>query len=128
MEQGHSTESTVAAFNAYAAALKRGSSPTESLAAVDAGRGVDKEGTAYASQLVTRLNQERWKDGGAVRLCLPLILNLRVSDRNKLSGIIRGGLRRAGGAAPPVRVGVWLVLLRRRLGPIERLFSRPGLW
>ncbi|MET4294752.1 hypothetical protein ABIB06_006585 [Bradyrhizobium sp. LB8.2] len=51
------------ALKAYAAALKRGSLPADILAGVKARVGVDKEDTVYAPQLVTWLNQERWKDG-----------------------------------------------------------------
>ncbi|MHC2315186.1 hypothetical protein ACVIHC_002232 [Bradyrhizobium diazoefficiens] len=51
------------ALKAYAAALKRGSSQAEILAGVKARVGVEKEDTPYAPQLVTWLNQERWKDG-----------------------------------------------------------------
>ena len=52
------------ALKAYAAALKRGSSPADILAGVKARVGVDKEGTLYAPQLATWLNQERWTDAG----------------------------------------------------------------
>jgi len=52
------------ALKAYAAALKRGSSPSDILAAVKARVGVEvaKECTPLVPQLVTWLNQERWKD------------------------------------------------------------------
>ncbi|MDP3078659.1 helix-turn-helix domain-containing protein [Bradyrhizobium sp.] len=51
------------ALKAYTAALKRGSSPADILAGVKARVGVEKEDTPYAPQLVTWLNQDRWKDG-----------------------------------------------------------------
>jgi hypothetical protein len=59
------------ASKAYAAALKRGSSPGDILAGVKARVGVEKEGTPYAPQLVTWLNQERWKDGTGAAVMKP---------------------------------------------------------
>jgi hypothetical protein len=59
------------ALKAYAAALKRGSSPAEILAGVKARVGVEKEDTPYAPQLVTWLNQERCKDATGAAVMSP---------------------------------------------------------
>lgn len=54
------------AFESYCRAVKRGAAHADILAAVKARVGIDttQEGTSKVPQLVSWMNQERWKDGG----------------------------------------------------------------
>ncbi|NEH32644.1 hypothetical protein [Rhizobium ruizarguesonis] len=53
------------ALKAYSKALKGGAVHADILQAVKMRRGVGKADTEYAPQMVTWLNQERWKDAGS---------------------------------------------------------------